>query len=172
MDEPDGDSDGPPGSKMILSRTLSFGLLLDSEIEALKPLVRLIAVGIDEVLDRCYSAYASHFGNTCALSELEFRDTFKPNVGDSLHALLQGDVFEYAAQLSRLGELLAERQVPFAEVVGALQMFRDSAFAVFPESVQTLEFFRKFDNLNHARRAIIAESYFRACSAGAGARAE
>src|SRR5258708_5640730 len=100
INQPEGDSDGPPGSKMILSGTLSFGLLPDSEVEALKPLLRLIADGIDEVLDRCYRAYASHFGNTGALSRPEFRDVFKSSVGDSLRALLEGDMIEYGARLT------------------------------------------------------------------------
>ncbi|MGO9058570.1 MAG: hypothetical protein ACLQU2_14465 [Candidatus Binataceae bacterium] len=63
INEPQGDSDKSPGSKMTRNGGSRFGLLWDSEVEALKPLLSLIVGGIDQVLDNWYADYAAYLGN-------------------------------------------------------------------------------------------------------------
>ncbi len=172
INEPDEDSDNRPRSETALSGLSCFGLLRDSELEDLRPLLRLIVDRLDEVLDGWYSAYSAYFGNARSLSRPEFFEAFKPCLRDSLGAMLEGRVIEYSARISRLAEMLAERRVPFTEVALSLHMYEDSAFAIFPECLRTLQMFRVFDKLSHARLAILAESYFRVWSATAGTRIE
>jgi hypothetical protein len=75
---------------------------------------------------------------------------------------LEGQIVEHSAEIGRLGEALAKLKVPPGEVVLSLQMYEERAFATFPLSAQTIEFFRIFKKLNDIQLAIIMEAYLRA----------
>ncbi len=106
------------------------------------------------------------------LSRPDFLAVFKPYLSEALSALAAGRMIDCGALIGRLGEILAQRKVPFAEVLLALSTYEDSAFMVLPEALRTFEFFRIFNKLSHVRLAVLAESYFRTWSAGGGDRVE
>jgi hypothetical protein len=140
----------------------SLWLVRDPGFEDLKPLLRHIVDRIDELLNSWYSAYFLYFGQSCTLRKAEFFQIFKPALRVSLLALLGGRLVEHSAEIGRLGQVLAKRKVPPGEVVLSLQMYEESAFAIFPLSAQTIEFFRVFKKLSDIRLAILMEAYLRA----------
>ena len=77
----------------------------------------------------------------------------------------------YAIDTIRTGELLCERNVPFAEIVASLHLYEESAYTVFPKDPPPpLEIYTAFDKLSHIRMILLADAYFRSASASAGAR--
>jgi len=170
IDEPEGDSDKFPDSKISPYSGARVGLLWDTEVEALKPLLRLIMGGGDQLLNDWYGAYTAYFGRASSLSRPDFLAIFKPYLSEALSALAAGQMIDYQALIGQLGEVLAERKVPFAEVLLSLYLCEESAFKGFPESLRTLESFRIFNKLSHTRLAVLAESYFRAWSVQGGYR--
>ncbi len=165
MNEPEGDPHQSPGSKMIRNGDAHPRRLWESEIDALSPLLALIVGGIDHVQDQWYAAYAAHFDRRPTLSRPEFSAVFKPHLADCMRALAAGRTTNYNALVGHLGEVLAQRRVPFDEVSLSLRTYEDSVLAAFPESLLRLEQFRIFSRLIHALLAAVAESYFRPSSA-------
>ena len=77
----------------------------------------------------------------------------------------------YAIDTIRTGELLCERNVPFAEIVASLHLYEESAYTAFPKDPPPpLEIYTAFDKLSHIRMILLADAYFRSASASAGAR--
>jgi len=148
-----------------------FHLLWDDELKQLRPILGLLVERIDEVVKHWYSLYLLHFGDERSLSEREFCDIFHPALTRNTHELIAGEMDRYAADTIVLGELLADRKVPFAEVIASLHLYEESAYAVFPTSPPPkLEIFTTFDKLSHIRMILLADAYFRSASAVAGAR--
>ena len=171
INELQGDIDPSPGSKMTRNSGPRLGLLWDYEVEALKPLLRLIVGGIDQVLDNWYEAYAAYFDsvdNVPTLSEPEFIAIFKPYLCEGLNALATGRTIDHGTLIGHLGEVLAERDVPFAEVLLSLRTYEDSVLAEFPQSILSLELLRMFSKLGDAMLGVMSERYFRARSARGG----
>jgi Sigma-54 interaction domain len=170
VNEPQGDPDKSPGSNLTRNGGLCLGLLWDNEVEALKPLLRLIVGGIDGILENCYEAYAACFDsidNLPTLSGSEFVAIFKPYLCEGLSALATGRTIDYSALIGHLGEVLAERKVPFAEVLLSLRTYEDSVLAEFPQSILSLELLRMFSKLGDAMLAVLSERYFRTSGRGA-----
>ena len=165
--EPEGDSDASAGSSMPRGGGLRLGLLWDHEIEALKPLLRLMVASIDQLLDSWYEAYTGYFDTTQSiptLTEPEFGAIFKPYLCEGLNALATGRTVEYSALIGHLGEVLADRKVPFAEVLLSLRTYEDSVLAELPQSILSLELLRMFSKLGDAMLAMISERYFRSAA--------
>ena len=77
----------------------------------------------------------------------------------------------YAVDTIRTGEMLCERNVPFAEIVASLHLYEESAYTAFPKDPPLpLEIYTAFDKLSHIRMILLADAYFRSASASAGAR--
>ena len=77
----------------------------------------------------------------------------------------------YSIDTIRTGELLCERNVPFAEIVASLHLYEESAYTAFPKDpAPPLEIYTAFDKLSHIRMILLADAYFRSASATAGAR--
>ena len=147
-------------------------LLWDEELEALRPVLGLVLEHLSEVIEYWYRLYVLHFGDQRSLSEPEFRDIFYNALSRNTKDLLEGDMDRYAIDTIRTGELLCERNVPFAEIVASLHLYEESAYSVFPKDPQLpLEIYTAFDKLSHIRMILLADAYFRSASAGAGGRA-
>ena len=124
-----------------------------------------------EVIEHWYQLYVLHFGDTRSLSEQEFRDLFYNALSRNTKDLLEGDMDRYAINTIRTGELLCERNVPFAEIVASLHLYEESAYTAFPKDPPPpLEIYTTFDKLSHVRMILLADAYFRSASASAGAR--
>ena len=148
-----------------------YHLLWDEELEALRPVLRLVLEHLEEVIAHWYQLYVLHFGDTRSLSEPEFRDLFYNALSRNTKDLLEGDMDRYAIDTIRTGELLCERNVPFAEIVASLHLYEESAYTAFPKDpAPPLEIYTAFDKLSHIRMILLADAYFRSASASAGAR--
>ena len=148
-----------------------FHLLWDHELDELRPVLTIVRDRSDEVIGHWHALYVLHFGKDRTLSEHEFRGTFAPNLVSDMRDLLAKDMDSYAAHTVRVGELLAERKVPFSEVIASLHLYEESAYKVFPDSPRPgLNIYTAFDKLSHIRMILLADAYFRSESALAAAR--
>jgi DNA-binding NtrC family response regulator len=171
INEPQGDSEPSPGSKTNWCGGLRLDLLPDYEVEAIKPLLRLIVGGIDQILDNWYEIYASYFDsidNIPSLSEPEFIAIFKPYLCEGLNALASGRTNDHSTLIGHLGEVLAERNVPFAEVLLSLRTYGDSVLSEVPRSILSPELLRMFSKLGDSMLAVMSERYFRSRSIRGG----
>ena len=146
-----------------------FHLLWEDELKALQPILERILEHLDEVIKCWYQLYLLHFGDDRSLSEREFHDIFHPALKLNTHDLLEGNMDRYAIDTTRSGELLAERKVPFAEVIASLHLYEEAAHSVFPD-LPPVATFTTFDKLSHIRMILLADAYFRSETAVAGAR--
>ena len=154
-----------------MGRPRHFHLLWDEELEALRAVLSRVLEHLSEVVEHWYQLYVIHFGETASLSELEFGDIFFNALSRNTRDLLEGDMDRYAVDTIRTGEILCERNVPFAEVVASLHLYEESAYTTFPKDPPApLEIYTAFDKLSHIRVILLADAYFRSASASAGAR--
>src|SRR5208337_2286177 len=148
-----------------------YHLLWDEELEALQPILRLVLDHLEEIIQHWYQLYVVHFGDRRSLSEPEFHDIFYNAISRNTKDLLEGDMDRYAIDTIRTGELLCERNVPFAEIIASLHLYEESAYTAFPKDPPPpLEIYTSFDKLSHIRMILLADAYFRSASASAGAR--
>ena len=148
-----------------------YHLLWDEELEALRPVLNRVLERLGEVVEHWYQLYVLHFGDKRSLSEREFRDLFHDALSRNTRDLLDGDMDRYAIDTIRTGELLCDRNVPFAEIVASLHLYEESAYTAFPKDPPPpLEIYTAFDKLSHIRMILLADAYFRSSSASAGAR--
>ncbi|HYB89618.1 MAG TPA: sigma 54-interacting transcriptional regulator [Candidatus Binataceae bacterium] len=148
-----------------------FHLLWDEELDALRPIFEAIRSQRDAVLENWHRLYRLHFGDTRSLTKPEFLDIFGWELDAILKDLLAKDVGQFAADVRRVGERLAERQVPFSELIVSMHLFEESAAAVFPTFPQaTTATYLAFDKLSHCQIVILADTYFRSRAAVASAR--
>lgn len=147
-----------------------FHLLWDEELEALRPILSIVYERLGEVVEHWYQLYVLHFGDQRSLSEIEFRDIFYNALLRNTKHLLEGNMDRYAINTIRTGELLCERNVPFAEIVASLHLYEESAYTVFPTPQPPIEMYTAFDKLSHIRMILLSDAYFRSASASAGAR--
>ena len=115
--------------------TTSFGA---QELEALRPVLRRVLEHLDEVVELWYQLYVLHFGDRRSLSHAEFHDIFYNALSRNTKDLLEGEMDRYAINTIRTGELLCERNVPFAEIVASLHLYEESAYTAPQDLVPDL----------------------------------
>ena len=148
-----------------------FHLLWEEDIEDLRPVLQAIKDRRVEVVDHWHHLYVLHFGDSRTLSEPEFRSIFEDALERNQNDLLSHDMDTYAADLHRLGEILADHHVSLQEIIASLHLFEEAAQTVFPEDLKDPAWaYRTFDRLSHIRIILITDSYVRSQAAMAGAR--
>jgi DNA-binding NtrC family response regulator len=148
-----------------------FHLIWDEELEALRPVFEAIRRRRDEVIGNWHNLYVLHFGDSRALTKTEFLEIFGSELDTSLSDLLAHDMEGFAANMRRIGRILADRRVPFSELIVSMHLFEESATAVFPVFPPSLpKTYQSFDKLSHCRMIILADTYFRSTTAVSGAR--
>jgi DNA-binding NtrC family response regulator len=146
-----------------------FHLLSERDLLELRPIAESILQRQSEIGRDWYQQYLGHFGDAGVLSQGEFTRVFKPALQGTQSALLGGDLDKYAAKVGQLGELLAERGVPLAEVIVLLQLFKDSVRRVVPQPQAGLErLAAAFDKLGHVQILLLVSAYFRSDGATGG----
>jgi hypothetical protein len=100
-----------------------FHLLWDEELEALRPMLKLVLKHLEEVIAHWYHLYVLHFGDQRALTEAEFTGIFQSALARNTQDLLDANMDRYAIGTIQIGELLCERNVPFSEVVVSLHLY-------------------------------------------------
>jgi transcriptional regulator with PAS, ATPase and Fis domain len=148
-----------------------FHLLWDSELEELRPVLESIQKRRTAVLEHWYQLYLLHFADQRALARTEFMQIFGSELDVTLKDLLARDIDHFAADVRRYGEILAERSVPFAELIVSMHLFEESAATAFPSFPPLMpRIYQAFDKLSHIRMIILADTYFRSKSAVSSAR--
>ena len=148
-----------------------YHLLWDEELDALRPILSQVLERLGEVVEHWHELYVLHFGDKRALSESDFRNLLYNALSRNTKDLLDGDMDRYAIDTIRTGEMLCERNVPFAEIVASLHLYEESAYTVFPKNpAPPLEIYTAFDKLSHVRMILLSDAYFLSASASAEAR--
>ena len=148
-----------------------FHLLWDSELEDLHPVFESIKRHRARVLEDWHTLYVLHFGDSRALNRTEFMDIFGGELDATLRDLLDKDMDKFAADIRQVGERLADRNVPFSELIVSMHLFEESAstaFPVFPPLMPRV--YQAFDKLSHVRMILLADIYFRSRTAVSSAR--
>jgi len=159
---------GPAGSDGRGPR--HFHLLFEDELKTLEPVLHAIVEHLEEVIAHWYRLYVLHFGDERSLGEREFHDIFFNALAHNTRELMAGDIDAYTIDTIRLGESLAERKMPFAEVVASLHLYEESVHIALPRTQTSVELVTTFDKLSHIRLILLADAYFRSEAAVAAAR--
>jgi two-component system response regulator AtoC len=148
-----------------------FHLLWDHELDSLAPILDSIMSRREQVLTHWHQLYLLHFGDTRSLSDREFMEIFGADLTATIGDLRAKDVDKFTSDVRRIGEALAERHVPFPEIVVSMHLFEESATSAFPVFPPALpKVYLAFDKLSHCRMIVLADAYFRSTSAVANAR--
>jgi len=148
-----------------------FHLLWDYELDELRAVFDAIKRRRDEVLSTWYRLYELHFGDTRSLTENEFLEIFGSELDVTIDDLIAKNMDQFAAHVRQIAEILAERKVPFSELIVSMHLFEESASGVFPSSPPPTQSVRmSFDKLSHCRIIILADTYFRSRTALANSR--
>ena len=146
-----------------------FHLLSDQDLDELRPMFETIARRRSEIVRDWNQQYVLHFGDSRSLSQDDFEQIFENALQHTQGAIVAGDIDKYAAEVSQLGELLAEQRMPLDEVIASLQLFRNSVWRVFPdEQSARAQFAMAFDKLSHVHIILLVSAYFRSDAATAG----
>ncbi len=148
-----------------------FHLLWDEELNELRPVFESIQRHRNNVMAHWYRLYLLHFGDKRSLTEPEFMEIFGSELDVTLTDLLQRDMDAFAADMRKVGEILAARSVPFSELIVSMHLFEESASTAFPSFPPLMpRIYQSFDKLSHCRMIVLADTYFRSRTASAGAR--
>jgi transcriptional regulator with PAS, ATPase and Fis domain len=150
--------------------TLSYyHLLWDHELAELAPIMDALAGHRQEVLEHWYQLYLLHFGDERSLAQSEFFEICGLDLDATTETVRVGTFEQFVIRMRRIGVALAERRVPFSEVVASMHLFEESAIASFPAGVDP-SLYRVFDKVSHCRIIALAEAYFKDQAALAAAR--
>ena len=156
---------------MPIGRPRYFHLLWEEELDDLRPVLESIRKNRDRVLDYWYQLYLLHFADSRALGRVEFVEIFGGELDATLTDLLDKDMDRFAVDIARVGEQLAERGVPFSELVVSMHLFEESAATAFPSFPPLMpRIYQSFDKLSHIRIIVLSDTYFKSKTAVAGAR--
>jgi transcriptional regulator with PAS, ATPase and Fis domain len=158
-----------PRSPAKAKAPLYFNLLFEDELLELRPILAEIGRRRREVLEEWLQLYQIHFGETRTLAEPEFFRIYGADV-DATCALGTGDLARFAAEVHEVGERLAARGVPFAEVIASMHLFEQAATGVFPPTESSGRMYQTFDKVSHCRMIVLADAYFQSTQAAAAAR--
>ena len=137
-----------------------YHLLWDHELAELQPIMEVLAARRREVLEHWYQLYLLHFGDERSLAQSEFFEICGVDIDAITETLRAGTFEQFVIRMRRIGVELAERRVPFAEVVASMHLFEESAIANFPPTADPA-MYRVFDKVSHCRIIALSEAYFR-----------
>lgn len=155
-----------PGSQEAISGEAGVELpylriLWKHELEELRPVLQAIAQYHDPILERWHGQYRTHLGEARALSEAEFREIFSKELNETVDLLLRRDLDGFIKHIRREGEALAQRQIPYYEVVISMHLFEESVAKSLPGFPPLPATYLAFDKLSHIRSIVLADTYFR-----------
>lgn len=164
-------TDLPPPASLPGGGPRHFHLLWDHELDELRPVLESIQKHRNSVLEHWYQLYVLHFADSRALGKTEFLEIFGGELDATLKDLLDKDMDRFAADVRRIAELLAERSVPFSELIVSIHLFEESAATVFPSFPPLVpRTYQSFDKLSHIRMIVLADTYFQSKTAVSNAR--
>jgi len=117
-----------------------------------------------------YQLYKMQYRAHRSLTEAEFQQLFGISLLKSTRSLLDNRVEDYAAEVRRLGVVLAQREVPFEEVA-LVHLYWTMGMRIFADSgAFDPDIYRAFEKLNYVRMTLIGDAYFRYWTAEQGVR--
>jgi DNA-binding NtrC family response regulator len=129
-----------------------------------------------EVIRRCrapiltawHELYVRHFGAARGLDNASFKLIYEPDVDALVGNLIDEDLDGFVADERAVGYALAERNVPFEEVVASLHLFEESVVAELERNLGAFNghLYLLFDKLSHCRVIVLAGAYFGEREAG------
>jgi DNA-binding NtrC family response regulator len=136
----------------------------------LKPLLQTVFPRIMDLVGNWYQLYKMQYPARHSLTEAEFQQLFGISLLKSTRSLLDGRIEDYAAEVRRLGIVLAQREVPFEEVA-LVHLYWTMGMRIFADS-GTFDpgIYRAFEKLNYVRMTLIGDAYFRYRTAEQGVR--
>jgi transcriptional regulator with PAS, ATPase and Fis domain len=138
-----------------------FHLLSDRDLLELRAIAEVIVQRCSEIVGDSYQKYLVHFGDSATLSQDEFTYIFQEALQRSQWALFGGDIDKYAAEVSRLGEVLATQRVTLDEVIAVLQLFKESVNRVLRWQDQPERLATALDKLTHVQISLLVSAYAR-----------
>ena len=164
-------SNPPPAAAPPGRSPHHFHLLWDHELDELRPVLASIQRNRQDVLEHWHQLYVLHFADSRTLGKTEFLEIFGSELDATLKDLLDKDMDRFAADIRRSGELLAERSVPFSELIVSMHLFEESAATAFPSFPPLMpRTYQSFDKLSHIRMIVLADTYFQSKTAVSNAR--
>jgi len=146
-----------------------YHLLWEHELAELAPIMDTLGRYRQKILEQWYQLYVLHFGQERSLTQAEFFETCGLDLDVIVETVRVGGFEQLVTRMRRIGVSLAERHVPFAEVVASMYLFEESAIATFPATIDPA-LYRVFDKVSHCRIIALAEAYFKDQAAIAAAR--
>jgi transcriptional regulator with PAS, ATPase and Fis domain len=145
--------------------------LWEEDLTVLRVLIEALVPRSAEIVANFYQLYTVHFPEPRSLSESEFIATLGPYLMETTQALSSGNRDLWADLTHKFGESLAERGVPFVEVIPCLHLFWESVMDIFPQFAETtIPMRRAYSKLNHVQMILMADAYFKHWTARQGAR--
>jgi two-component system, NtrC family, response regulator AtoC len=164
-------SETPGATEAKAGAPTYFHLLWNHELDNLAGILDSILARRDQVMAHWHRLYLLHFGDARSLSDREFMEIFGADLTATIGDLRAKDIDKFTLDVRRVGEALAERHVPFPEIVVSMHLFEESATAAFPQFPPPLpHVYLAFDKLSHCRMIVLADAFFRSTSAIANAR--
>jgi transcriptional regulator with PAS, ATPase and Fis domain len=164
-------TNSPPPASLPDGGPRYFHLLWDTELDELRPVLESVQKHRNRVLEHWYQLYVLHFADSRTLTKTEFIEIFGSELDATLNDLLDKEMDHFAADITRIGEQLAERGVPFSELIVSIHLFEESAATAFPSFPPLMpRIYQSFDKLSHIRMIVLADTYFRSKTAVSGAR--
>jgi len=164
-------SNPPPPAALPGGGPHHFHLLWEHELDELRPVLASIQRHRHDVLEHWYQLYVLHFAGSRTLGKTEFLEIFGSELDATLKDLLDKDMDRFAADIRRIGEQLAERSVPFSELIVSMHLFEESAATAFPSFPPLMpRTYQSFDKLSHIRMIVLADTYFQSKTAVSNAR--
>jgi len=140
---------------------LYMGLLWDNELELMRPLLRVVVDNIERVMQNAHRLCTTHFGEPRGIFKFDAFSAFTRSMLEALTALVEDGPSRHRALLIAAGRMLAQRAVPFQDVILALPFYEESAFRMLPGlATNNVQICQLFDKLKHIRLASLAEGYF------------
>jgi DNA-binding NtrC family response regulator len=132
-------------------------VIAEDDLSILRPFLRQLSMRSEEVIDRSRKEYL-RCTRSRALSDEDFSRIISPCFRRSLESLLAGDLELFRGLGRTLGEQLANRGIPFFEVVLCLHVRHESIEGLWPENHGSNER-AFFSQLCHLHAMLVAEGY-------------
>ncbi|HLH78264.1 MAG TPA: sigma 54-interacting transcriptional regulator [Candidatus Binataceae bacterium] len=144
-----------------LGRPAYLGFLWNHDLDELRAVLEGISRYHAPILDHWHDQYRTHLGEGRALSEAEFREIFSKELRETVDLLLRHDLDGFIEHIRREAENLAQRQVPYYEVIISMHLFEESVAKSLPGFPPLPATYLAFDKLSHIRSIVLADTYFR-----------
>jgi DNA-binding NtrC family response regulator len=145
-----------------------FHALSDQDIDDLRLISETVLKHRGEIVRDWYRQYVLDLGDSRSLSQHQFFRIFEDALQDRHSALLSGDISEYAAGVSRLGDLLAGQRIPLEEAIASLHLLPNSIGAASGQRSASLT--AALDKLTRLEMMLLVSAYFRSEPAAARER--